>query len=167
MVLKRTEFAYSKCSRNGRGNPTLFQGLQQGSAYNTLTRRRVTTTTTFTIARRLFEADAARYWKDFNVTRDFLEALWRGIEIDNGIAGHFFGTVLPGHDITQGMNQISIPVLLLAGELDYDSVPLLLWPKFSQPQNMCIVNCGETGHWPNLEASDVFDAAWEKWLKSL
>ena len=114
-----------------------------------------------------YEADAARYWKDYSVDREFLEALWAGITVDDDIINHFFGSILPTYNVATNLNSIIVPTALFAGQYDYDSTPLLLWQKSPQPCQFTMVDCGESGHWPNLENRDVFDPAVEHWAQSL
>ena len=112
-----------------------------------------------------YEADSARYWGDFNIKRTFLEDLWRGVEADDATMNHFFGVILPKNDLAKNIGRIDIPVLLAAGRLDFDCVPLALWRHASHPSKFTIIDCGEVGHWPHLENSAVFDCAVEKWLR--
>ncbi len=98
-----------------------------------------------------YAADAARYWKDFTLSHDFFELLWQDIHVDDRIINHFFSTLLPAHDLAIDLNKITVPVVLFSGQLDYDSIPLILWKSFPKPPNFIFVDCGETGHWPQLE----------------
>lgn len=112
-----------------------------------------------------YEADAARYWKDFTIERGFLDLLWYGINADDLIMNHFFSIILPHHKLETGIDLISIPVVLFAGQMDFDSVPLLLWQKFPKPSHFTVIDCGETGHWPNLENPNLFDTEFTKWVQ--
>lgn len=111
-----------------------------------------------------YESDSARYWGDFNITREFLEKLWSGIEVDNNIINHFFNNLLPEHDLSLDINKISVPIILIAGSHDFDSVPLSLWQQFPQPPHFTIIDCGAVGHWPNLENQQLFDNAISEWV---
>lgn len=113
-----------------------------------------------------YEADSARYWGNFNISREFLEKLWLDIEVDDSIINHFFNTLLPNHDLTKEINRINAPVILLAGQFDFDSIPLILWQQFSHPPQFTIVDCGNVGHWPNIENQKVFDCAISNWIKN-
>jgi len=114
-----------------------------------------------------YEADAARYWKDFTIERAFLDLLWHGINADDLIMNHFFSIILPHHKLEIEIDRISIPVVLFAGQMDFDSVPLSLWQKFPKPNHFTVIDCGETGHWPNLENPNLFDTEFRKWVQKI
>ena len=114
-----------------------------------------------------YESFSARYWYDYNISREFLEELWQDVEIDDNICNHFFGTLLPGHITATDIEKITIPVILLAGQYDYDCLPLILWKNYLKPANFTIIDCENTGHWPMIENSKSFDTAIEKWLKKI
>ncbi len=113
-----------------------------------------------------YEADSARYWGNFNIERAFLDDLWNGIDADDEMMNHFFFNILPQHHSNAGMENIIVPVLLAAGQLDYDCVPLLLWEQYPKPRMFTLLDCGEVGHWPNLENVELFDAQVKKWSDS-
>lgn len=114
-----------------------------------------------------YERDTARYWSHFEeVTRNYLETLWADVEADDPICDHFWGTVLPRFDLLESLHQLTVPMLVLGGEHDYDSAPTTLWGTVDLsklPTQFSLVNCGHTGHWPNLEARPTFDQAVLDW----
>lgn len=112
-----------------------------------------------------YEADAARYWKDFSISRELIELIWQGITADDKMINHFFSDLLPSHKLEVNMQKIAIPVILFAGQMDFDSIPLVLWKDFPKPRNFTIIDCGETGHWPNLENPELFDGEFIKFLE--
>lgn len=112
-----------------------------------------------------YEAGAARYWKDFNLAHEFFQSLWQDIQVDDDIINHFFSDLLPHYNVADKLDQISVPVVLFAGELDFDSTPLLHWDSLPKPANFTVINCGETGHWPQLENPILFTNAFQAWLK--
>lgn len=114
-----------------------------------------------------YESFSARYWYDYNITRQFLEELWQDVEIDDAICNHFFCNLLPNHITANNIDKIKVPVILLAGKFDYDCLPLNLWKNYPQPKNFTIIDCENTGHWPNIENSEAFDREVEKWLKKI
>jgi pimeloyl-ACP methyl ester carboxylesterase len=112
-----------------------------------------------------YEADSARYWGNYEIDREFLEYLWQGIEADDAIMNHFFSVVLPKNKLEESINHINVPVFLAAGQLDFDSAPLSLWEHASKPKNFTMIDCGEVGHWPNLESPAFFDRELGKWVE--
>jgi pimeloyl-ACP methyl ester carboxylesterase len=111
-------------------------------------------------------ADSARYWGNFEVTDEEILALWRGIKVNDWVANQFYETILPSHDLKKEIETIEAPVLLLAGERDYDSIPLVQWANYPHPSNFTIINCGPVGHWPQLENTLLFDNSVKNWIKS-
>jgi pimeloyl-ACP methyl ester carboxylesterase len=104
-----------------------------------------------------YEADAARYWQDFSISREVLELLWQDIQCDDKMMNHFFSYLLPKHQLKVGIEKIKVPVILFAGQMDFDSNPLVLWKFYPKPSNFTVIDCGKTGHWPNLENPELFD----------
>jgi pimeloyl-ACP methyl ester carboxylesterase len=76
-----------------------------------------------------------------------------------------FGNLFPNHNAAINIDKIKVPVILLAGRYDYDCLPLNLWRSYSKPKNFTMIDCGDAGHWPNIESSEVFDSAIEQWLQ--
>jgi len=111
-----------------------------------------------------YAADAARYWRDFTLPQDFFDVLWQDINADDKIINHYFSTLLPAHDLAIDLSKVNVPVVLFAGQLDYDSIPLLLWKSHPKPASFFVVDGGDTGHWPQLEAPDLFEKALKEWL---
>ena len=103
-----------------------------------------------------YEADSARYWGNFEISREFIENLWRDVEADDEVFNHFFSTILPQHDLASNIKNIAVPVVLAGGRLDYDCVPLKHWEHYPKPQNFTILDCGDVGHWPNFRKSIIF-----------
>lgn len=112
-----------------------------------------------------YEAQSARYWGDYNVKHDFLKRLWKGVAPSNDISNLFFSELLPKHHTAINMHNVNVPVLLAGGKMDYDCIPLLCWPEFLQPKKFKIVDCGDVGHWPQYESSEIFDREIKLWLK--
>ncbi len=113
-----------------------------------------------------YEADGAKYWADYNVSREKLEELWHDVEAEDDIMNHFFGHLLPHFDLAPGMDKVEVPVVVSGGKYDYDSLPLLQWDNFPKPKKFTMIDCGEAGHWPHYENSEVFDRESFKWLKA-
>lgn len=113
-----------------------------------------------------YEADAAKYFYNFNISRKEMEALWSGVEVDDSIMNHFFGYLLPNFDLSQGIEKVKVPVILQAGEFDFDSTPIHLWESFTHPPDFTILNCKQSGHWPQAESPEVFDQGSFEWMKT-
>ena len=109
-------------------------------------------------------SDSARYWGNFEVKDSEIHALWDGINIDDAMINQFFKKILPAHNLEVGIEKIQTPVILLAGEQDYDSIPLVQWATYPTPENFTLVHCGDVGHWPQLESTEVFDESIKEWL---
>lgn len=109
-------------------------------------------------------SDSARYWSDFNIPEEKIRWLWNDIQPNDEVINQFFEEILPVHDLAKDIEKVQIPVLLLAGEYDFDSIPLVQWKIFPKPQKFTIVNCGKIGHWPNLENPSGFDEAVKNWV---
>ncbi len=60
-----------------------------------------------------------------------------------------------------------MPVLVAAGESDYDSTPLYHWRHFAHPRDFTLIDCSESGHWPHAENAPVFDSAFGQWAARL
>lgn len=104
-------------------------------------------------------ADTAIYWGDRHVSEEFIRRLWRGVAIDEVIAKHFWGDLLPNSyrdGLAEDIDKVACPVVLVAGRRDYDSCPLHTWEARFRPSKFKIVDCGEVGHWPSLEAPERF-----------
>lgn len=114
-----------------------------------------------------YESFSARYWYDYNISRKFLEELWQDVEIDDNICNHFFGDLLPKYITKIDIEKIKIPVILLAGQYDYDCAPLNLWQTYPKPKDFTIIDCANTGHWPMIENYEEFDHNLVNWLKQI
>lgn len=111
-------------------------------------------------------SDTARYWSDYTIDDQTIYAMWQGITADDRVMNPFFTEILPKHNLAHGIEQVTLPVILLAGERDYDSIPLVQWQNYPKPAQFTIINCGAVGHWPSLENPSMFDSAIKKWLEN-
>jgi len=110
-------------------------------------------------------ADSARYWADFNVTDEEIKALWKGTVIDDAVVNQFFEVILPNYDLKFHLEKVVCPVILLAGEKDFDSIPLVHWQTYPRPSHFTLIHCGDVGHWPQLEARELFDKSVGDWVQ--
>jgi pimeloyl-ACP methyl ester carboxylesterase len=111
-------------------------------------------------------SDTARYWGNYHINEDEIYALWDGIHINDDMINQFFEVILPQYDLKQHIERVTVPVILLAGTQDYDSLPLIQWKDYPKPPKFTIINCGDVGHWPQLESTALFDNAIQEWLES-
>lgn len=111
-------------------------------------------------------SDAAKYFYDYAIADELVKALWQGVKADDDIMNRFFTELLPNFCLADNIETIEIPIIMLAGEHDYDSAPLLLWKNYPKPKNFTIVDCGNTGHWPQYENSDFFDKSVTDWYRN-
>lgn len=108
-------------------------------------------------------SDTARYWGDWNTPEGRIRALWKDIRLNETVITLFYEKILPSHNLSKDLDKVDIPIILLAGEQDYDSIPLVQWETYPKPLNFTIINCGKVGHWPNLENSHLFDQSVKEW----
>ncbi len=112
-------------------------------------------------------SDSARYWGNFDVADSDIYALWDGIDIEEEMINQFYETILPAYNLALGIEKINTPVILLAGFRDYDSIPLVQWATYPQPENFTIIDCGDVGHWPQLENTKLFDESVKAWVTKI
>jgi proline iminopeptidase len=108
-----------------------------------------------------YVADGPRYWYDPAYDAS---SLWRGVPV-NMPAIQQFRAVLEGHDFASTLERVSAPVLVMAGRHDY-VVPPTLWDDTLPGGGH--VSChlfDRSGHTPQLEEPDVFDATLLEWLR--
>jgi pimeloyl-ACP methyl ester carboxylesterase len=112
-------------------------------------------------------ADSARYWANYNISDQEIRTLWDGVECNDAIINQFFLQALPRYNLAEKIETITIPVLVLAGECDFDSIPLVQWERYPKPPQFQMLSCGKVGHWPNIENTPQFDLAITQWVKKL
>lgn len=113
-----------------------------------------------------YHAESAKYFAE-PVNLQQMEALWADIDCDDAMINHLFNTLLPNYTFEENVNNIKVPVLIAGGQKDYDSVPLEIWNHYSTPKKTTFLDCGPVGHWPHLEAPEVFDKGVLKWIAEL
>lgn len=104
---------------------------------------------------------APRYWHqpDYDCS-----ALWEGLELDP-LLDHFFAKILPHIDVTQGLENITIPVFHAVGLSDYDCCPWLWNNLPALPPHMINLYFEESGHWPHMEEAEKFNQEVVKFFK--
>lgn len=110
-------------------------------------------------------SDSARYWGHYEISEELIYKLWEGITANDEAINHYFEKILPNYQLSNQIENISCPVILLAGDRDFDSLPLVQWQSYPKPKQFQMIDCGPIGHWPNLEAPEKFDQAIHQWLE--
>jgi len=99
-----------------------------------------------------YQYDAAPLWQDVTVIPEMFDYVW----------GHLFKNI----DITKGLENLNIPVLLMLGRYDYWNPPHLWEPLRSRFKNLTIRIFEKSGHTPQLEEPEFFNKELLQWLFS-
>ena len=104
----------------------------------------------------------ARSWYDYTYDA---RKLWDGVTVNNAMFDYVWGTVFANLDITQGLSDFNKPVFLALGHFDFLVAPFFAWnPIRSQFKVLTIRLFCKSGHTPQLEEPEFFDAELLKWL---
>lgn len=113
-------------------------------------------------------SDTARYWANYQIDDATIASVWKDVVADDAAANRFFVELLPQYQLENDLEKVPCPVLLAAGPLDYDCIPLELWKDHPAAEKLgeklTIVECPNSGHWPNYEDSAIFDEALTTWV---
>ncbi len=103
----------------------------------------------------------AWYDHDFDST-----PLWKGVDVNLDMVGHVWGTLLAEIDITRELETLDRPVFLALGRYDFLVAPPLSW-EWIKPQfrDLTVRIYEESGHTPQYEQAELFDADLLGWLK--
>lgn len=78
----------------------------------------------------------------------------------------FYRIALRDLDVTQGLKDFHLPVFLALGRSDYIIAPAGSWdPIRPHFQNLTVRIFERSGHSPQFEEMDLFDAELIRWLK--
>ncbi|MCI0696835.1 alpha/beta hydrolase, partial [candidate division KSB1 bacterium] len=92
--------------------------------------------------------------------------LWVGVEINMEMVGYVWGKVFRDIDITQGLSTFNHPVFLALGRYDFIAAPPCSWdpirPKF---RNLTVRVFERSGHTPQYEEPELFDAELLRWIE--
>ncbi len=106
---------------------------------------------------------APQSWFDFRFDSS---ALWQGVFPNMPILDFFYGKALRDIDISKGLKAFDRPVFLALGRFDYIIAPVSCWdslrPKF---QNLTVKIFERSGHSPQYEEPELFNAELLKWLE--
>jgi proline iminopeptidase len=104
----------------------------------------------------------ARSWYDYTYNA---RNLWDGVMVNNAMFDYVWGTVFANLDITKGLKDFNKPVFLALGHFDFLVAPFFLWnPIRSQCNDLTIRLFCKSGHTPQLEEPELFDAELLRWL---
>jgi proline iminopeptidase len=105
---------------------------------------------------------AAQTWFDFHFDPSFL---WQGVLPNMPLLDFFYGVALRDLDIAKGLEKFDLPVFLALGRFDYIIAPPSSWdpirPKF---KHLTVRVFERSGHSPQQEEADIFDAELHSWL---
>ncbi len=91
--------------------------------------------------------------------------LWQGVCPNMPVLDYFYGKALKDIDISKGLEAFDRPVFLALGRFDYIIAPPSSWdPLRSKFQNLTVKIFERSGHSPQHEEPEVFDAELLKWL---
>jgi proline iminopeptidase len=93
--------------------------------------------------------------------------LWEGIDINIHMFNHVWGKLFAEIDITKGLKNLNIPVLLVLGRYDYLVAPSSSWDPFrSFFKDLTIRIFEKSGHTPQFEESALFNRELLSWIQS-
>jgi len=108
-----------------------------------------------------YVADGPKYWYEVNFDAS---ALWRGVPLNMDIINVFRGFFADGYELQWNPEQLTAPILVIAGEYDY-AVPPTLWTNERKAQvNLTFHLFERSGHTPPLEEPEKFDRVLLDWL---
>ncbi len=119
----------------------------------------------------VYTRDSARYWANYEVDDKMIQSVWQDLVADDKIINRFFCELLPKYKVEVDLEKVTCPVLLIGGPYDFDSLPLVSWANHPAKEilgnNLTIVECPNSGHWPNIEDTEIFDKKTIAWAKNL
>ncbi|RDI55147.1 alpha/beta hydrolase [Microvirga subterranea] len=105
----------------------------------------------------------ARSWYDHTFDG---APLWEGVHVNMPAFDHLWGEVFRDIDIAKGLDGLDVPVLLALGRSDYLVAPYETWEPYRERFRDLTVRVFEkSGHTPQFEESELFDAELLRWLK--
>ena len=108
-----------------------------------------------------YTRDAARLWYDYNFD---CSSLWEDVTINMEIFDHIWGSVFRDIDITQGLDQLNIPVFLGLGRYDFIT-PYCLWNQVRQHfKHLTLRVFEKSGHTPQYEEPELFASELLGWM---
>lgn len=104
----------------------------------------------------------ARSWFDW----DFDAApLWAGVTANMPVIDHLWGEAFRDIDVGAGLADMTVPVLLALGRFDYLVAPVEAWAPYRPLfRDLTLRVFDRSGHTPQVEEPEAFDAELLKWL---
>jgi proline iminopeptidase len=104
----------------------------------------------------------AKSWYDYAYNA---RALWDGVMVNNAMFDYVWGNVFATLDITKGLSDFNKPVFLALGHFDFLVAPFFTWNTIrSQFKNLTIRLFCKSGHTPQFEEPELFDAELLRWI---
>jgi proline iminopeptidase len=93
--------------------------------------------------------------------------LWSGVEINMDVFGYLWGDVFRSIDITRGLDRFDRPVFIALGRHDFAIAPPSSWdPIVPKLQDVTVRIFEQSGHTPQYEEAELFDAELLKWMEA-
>lgn len=102
-----------------------------------------------------------RIWYDYNYDARWL---WADVQVIPALFDHVWGGLFRTLDITRGLDRLSAPVFVGLGRYDYWNPPHLWDAVRSHFRDLRLRVFEHSGHTPQLEEPDLFDAELLAWL---
>lgn len=97
----------------------------------------------------------ARSWFDYHFDAT---PLWKGVYTNMPIIDRFWGEIFRDIDITNDIDKLSMPVILMLGRYDYLVAPFFTWkPLRAKFKELTVRVFEQSGHTPQLEQPEDFD----------
>jgi proline iminopeptidase len=92
--------------------------------------------------------------------------LWEGVHVNMPVFDHLWGETFRDIDIAEGLDRLEMPVLLALGRYDFLVAPYHTWePYRDRFRDLTLRVFERSGHTPQFEESDLFDAELQAWLR--
>lgn len=101
-------------------------------------------------------------WFDYNYDAT---KLWEGVEVNMAMFDYVWGEVFRDIDITENLDKLLSPVLLVLGRYDYLVPPPHMWESVRDNfSNLTIRIFEKSSHAPHFEESELFDQELNEWI---
>lgn len=91
--------------------------------------------------------------------------LWEGVRVNMPVIDHLWGEAFRDIDITRGLPDLGVPVLLALGRFDYLVAPPFTWDPYRPSfRDLTVRVFDRSAHTPQLEEPALFDRELLDWL---